>query len=95
MKNCGKYWPYGKNKYNMLMYTHYNKEFEWKAMQQQKSISYHSGLDGTKLVFTENTLLEYSFETGFSFGSMFYLQLEPTNCILSSFSLRNFAFFRK
>lgn len=56
MKNCGKYWPYGKNKYNMFMYTHYNKEFEWRAMQQQKYISYHSGLDGTKPVFTENTL---------------------------------------
>ena len=30
-------------------------------------------------------LWEYSFETAFSFGNMSYLQLEPTNCILSSF----------
>lgn len=56
MKNCGKYWPHGKNKYNMFIYIHYNKEFEWRSMQQQKYISCHSGLDGTKLVFTENTL---------------------------------------
>lgn len=40
----------------MLMYTYYNKDFEWRSMQQQKYISCHSGLDGTKLIFTENTL---------------------------------------